>query len=401
MTNRLYYSDPYLTWFESRVVSCIPQSDTESIVYLEESAFYPTSGGQPFDTGTLGDLEILDVFVDDSGDVAHRVKGTLCPGQTVTGQIDWERRFDHMQQHAGEHILAGCLHRSFGGHTIGLHLGHADSSIDVELPGGATRLSNEELHFLEDEVNARIQADLPIRCWFPDSEELAALPLRKPPTVKEHVRVVQIGNDEFCACGGTHPSSAGQIGLFKLTDARPSKGKLRLTFVCGKRANRLFASCMDTIKSLSAIFSVPPENLSQAAEETVKKLKDAQYRMEKEKARRAMELVEGDLKTASEGTAIVKRLFDGLGTDALLEAANCVTSRPGAYALLGSRQEQGTLLLFARSQDAAGDMGKLLQACARRFGGKGGGRPDFARGSVPDESALDWAEETLRQSLDQ
>ena len=397
MTNRLYYDDPYLTRFKGRVMSCSAGKDGRSIVYLDQSAFYPTSGGQPHDLGTLGGLEIEDVYVDERGDVAHMVRGELQPGEKVEGLIDWERRFDHMQQHAGEHILAGCLFRDFDGHTIGLHLGHEDSSIDVELPDGRTHLDEQELRRLECEVNARIQADLLIRCWFPEAEELIRLPLRKPPTVKDHVRVVQIGDDEFCACGGTHPSTTGQIGLFKFTDARPSKGKLRLTFVCGARANRLFAAYMESVKHLSALFSVPANGVVRAAEETVKKLKDAQYQLEKDKAERAKEIIEADLKNAGEGTVIVKRLFTGLGSNAMLQAANRIAAGTDSYALLGSKTEQGILLLFARSQDGKADMGKLMRECTVQFGGKGGGKSDFARGSVSDEKALDWACAAVKQ----
>ena len=225
MTLRLYYENPYLKEFEGKVLEC-RRAGAEWEVRLDRSAFYPTSGGQPFDTGVLGESRVLDVFVDKSGEVWHRVDAELSEGETVTGKIDWERRFDHMQQHAGEHMLANAAWRLLGGHTIGLHLGKEEVSIDMDLPEGRTHITPEELHALEDDVNQRIQRDVPIRQWFPTEEELKALPLRKAPTVTEHVRVVQIGTEEYCACGGTHPSSAGQIGLVKILEARPSKGKL-------------------------------------------------------------------------------------------------------------------------------------------------------------------------------
>ena len=260
MTLRLYYENPYLKEFEGKVLEC-RRAGAEWEVRLDRSAFYPTSGGQPFDTGVLGESRVLDVFVDKSGEVWHRVDAELSEGETVTGKIDWERRFDHMQQHAGEHMLANAAWRLLGGHTIGLHLGKEEVSIDMDLPEGRTHITPEELHALEDDVNQRIQRDVPIRQWFPTEEELKALPLRKAPTVTEHVRVVQIGTEEYCACGGTHPASAGQIGLVKILEARPSKGKLRLIFVCGRRAFELLRKEHELLHEASEKLSTSVENL--------------------------------------------------------------------------------------------------------------------------------------------
>ncbi len=399
MTNRLYYEDSYLTSFTSHVVRCEAVNETDSVVYLDESAFYPTSGGQPFDTGLINGLKVTDVFVDRDGDVAHRIEGFLEPGTKVDCLIDWARRFDHMQQHAGEHMLAGSVYRQFGGKTIGLHLGHSDSSIDVELPGGRTRLEPEELQSLEDDVNQRIQNDEKIRCWFPDAEELERLPLRKAPAVTEHVRVVQIGNDEFCACGGTHPSSAGQIGLVKIIDARPSKGKLRLTFLCGNRAYLHYRKCFDTVKQLSSVLSAEEDKLTAAAEELMQRFKDVQYLLNRAKARMAVDAVKTAApKTVSpKGFCIVKYVFEEIGFEALKEAASEITRQPDTVALLASKEGQSTLLLFARSEGLSFDMNKLLKEAVKITGGKGGGTAEFARGSSPDERALYLAESALLQ----
>ena len=401
MTNRLYYSDAYLKRFKAQVLRCLPQEAGNSVVYLDQSAFYPTSGGQPFDTGTLGGLPVTDVFVDEAGDVAHVVQGCLHPGDAVEGLIDWERRFDHMQQHAGEHILAGCVFRQLQGHTNGLHLGHSDSSIDVDFPDGCTQLSDAALYALEDDANAHIQADVPIRCWFPEAEELAGLPLRKPPTVQNHVRVVQIGDDEFCACGGTHPSSAGQIGLVKILDARPSRGKLRLSFVCGRRANLSYRAYLEAAKQLSAILSADIDHLPQAASEALQKLKDAQYHLNAERALHAVEKLSAVLAEAPvvNGIRIVCHCFDGIDAHALQQCASLASEKEKTVALLGSKTESGCLLLFARSGDVNADMGLILREACARHSGKGGGKSDFARGSAPDERALETALALLKQEV--
>ena len=219
MTERLYYEDAYLWEFDGKVVAEKTEKDGRWIA-LDRSAFYPTSGGQPYDTGHPGagggTRRVTDVEADREGNVWHRTETLEIPvGSEVHGCIDGDRRTDHMEQHGGEHMLAGAIWEKLGGTTIGLHLGKEDSSIDVSLPDGRTHLTEEEITMLEDTVNDRIRQDAPIRCWFPGEEELAGLPLRKPPTVTAHVRIVAMGDFEMVACGGTHPASTGRIGQIK------------------------------------------------------------------------------------------------------------------------------------------------------------------------------------------
>ena len=185
----------------------------------------------------------------------HRIDGVLKVGQRVHGRIDWARRFEHMQQHAADHMLAGAAWQLYGGVTIGLHLGREDSTIDMDLPGGRTHLTREEIDTLEALVNARVQADDPIRCWFPEPAELESLPLRKRPTVTEHVRVVAMGDYEMVACGGTHPRTTGQIGPVKIISSTPARGKMRLCFVAGMRAVRYIQRAVRCAVEVSALVS--------------------------------------------------------------------------------------------------------------------------------------------------
>ena len=392
MTERLYYDNAYLTEFSAVVTACEP-CEGGFAVHLNRSAFYPTSGGQPYDEGTIGDAVIRDVSVEADGDVVHVVDRALTAGSEVFCKINWERRFDHMQQHAGDHMLAGCLYRTFRGHTIGLHIGHADSSIDVEFPDGRTHLTAEEIDALEDMVNGIIQKDVPIKCWFPDKEELASLPLRKAPTVDSHIRVVQIGDDEFCACGGTHPSTSGQVGLFKLTDVRPSRGKIRFTFVAGMRAVRLFRAQMKAFDKVNALLSSDINTAVSAAETVLSRLKDTEYHLQQEKNARAMEKADAAAETAPVigSVRVVKLLLDGVDGNTLKDTALHIIASPGRIALTGSRTESGVQLLYTRSADVETAMGALLASSVKPFGGKGGGRPDFAGGSCPTEEALDRA----------
>ena len=378
MTDRLYYDDAYLWEFDA-VVTALRESRQQGLweVALDRSAFYPTSGGQPFDTGILraGSLtaRVSDVDADKAGEVWHTVDQPLPAGTAVHGVIDGERRTDHMEQHGGEHMLAGAIWEKLGGTTIGLHLGREDATIDVSLPEGRTKMTPEEITLLEDTVNARIRQDAPIRCWFPSEEELAALPLRKKPTVTEHVRVVAMGDFEMVACGGTHPSSTGRIGLIKILSVIPAKGKARVSFVCGGRACRMFAAYMRSADKAGAALSCPVENLSRAANDLKTRLAEAERKANRYETKDLLEKMRaaetaGDLK----GITLCTLTLEEAGPRAAAEAVSEYIREKGKLLLLCC----GERLTFARSADVDIDMGVLMRRVAR-----GGGRPDMASGA--------------------
>ncbi len=396
MTDRLYYDNAYLTEFDAVVLEA-KEENGENLVRLDRSAFYPTSGGQPFDVGTLNEANVLDVFVDKEGEVWHKTDRKLEKGRAVHGKIDWQRRFDHMQQHAGEHMLANAAYRLLGGHTIGLHLGRDFSTIDMDLPGGKTHITIEEIRALEDDVNRNIQKNVPIRCYFPDEETLLSLPLRKPPTVTEHVRIVQIGDYEYCACGGTHPENAGEIGLVKILSATPSRGKLRLAFVCGMRAYIELRRRFEEIERAANVLSTAWENLSSQVEALLEKAKNAEYQLRQEKKNAAL-MKAGELYENAEevnGVRVITHVFASLGMEGLREAGNRIIENGNAVALLADEGEKGYMLFFARSENVDANMGKILSESAKKHGGKGGGRSDFAQGLSPDAGVLDDAMKLL------
>ena len=394
MTERLYYDDAYLTEFDATVTSCAA-GEGGFYARLDRSAFYPTSGGQPFDTGTLGGVAVKDVFVDDGGDVIHVLEAPLEPGSAVHGRSDWSRRFDHMQQHAGDHMIASALWRLLGGVTIGLHIGPEVSTIDVAMPEGVTRISPKEIRRVEDDVNARIQRDVPVRCWFPEPEELAALPLRKPPTVSEHVRVVAIGGDEMVACGGTHPATAGQLGLVKILGVAPARGKMRVSFLAGMRALNDYRLKADCTAETANLLSTGVSSMAAQVAAMQEALRQAQFELSHLRRDSAVaELRSAEAPTLPGGARLIARMLEG---DMALakDVASRLIRDDGVVALLGAKAEPGrTMFVFARSGDVALHMGKLLAAAARPLGGKGGGRPDFAQGGGAPE-ILDAARELL------
>lgn len=386
MTKRLYYDNAYLAAFDAQVLFCAP-GEGGFLVRLDQSAFYPTSGGQPYDKGTLGGANVLDVFADDAGEVWHLLDAPLAAGASVHGEIDWPRRFDHMQQHAGEHMLANAVWRQLNGYVIGLHLGAEVSSIDAELPDGRMRITSAQLRALEEDVNEKIQRNVPIVCSFPDEETLAKMPLRKPPTVKEHIRVVSIGDFECVACGGTHPSFSGEIGLLKIVDARPSKGKLRLTFVCGMRAFRAFESVFALAHAAAAEFSTAVENLPAAVASAREQLRQVQRKIGQLQRKALLAQAPAMLKEALCAPGGVRVVAQTIEADAAIarDLATALVEQPGVVALLAAPQGEQFAFVFARSSDVPVDMGELLSSCARACGGKGGGKSDFAQGGGPQE----------------
>lgn len=376
MTERLYYDDPYLWEFDGRAVQTREEKD-QIWIALDRSAFYPTSGGQPYDTGTMawdgGEARVLDVEVDREGVVWHRTDRRIPEGAAVRGRIDGDRRRDHMEQHGGEHMLAGAIWEKLGGTTIGLHLGKEDSSIDVSMPEGRTHLTEAETDMLEGLVNARIRADAHIRCWFPTEEELRTLPLRKAPTVTEHVRIVAMGDFEMVACGGTHPQSTGQIGQIKILSALPSKGKIRLTFVCGGRAEALYRSLFRWAHKAGHVLSCPPEKLAASAGELKARLAEAERRVNRFETERILE----EIRRQEEGDSLPGILLSVAQVGEadprpVTEAVSRYIAEDGRALLLSA----GERLTFARSQDVDIDMNELI----RRVG-RGGGRPELASGA--------------------
>ena len=397
MTDRLYYDNAYLTEFDAVVTSVAP-CKAGSIVCLDRSAFYPTSGGQPYDTGTINGCRVIDVEVNENI-VSHTVEGSFSVGDKVHGIIDWPRRFEHMQQHAADHMIAGAIWKLYKGVTIGLHLGADVSTIDIDMPNGETRLTPEQIRAVEEIVNTNIQNNVPIRCWFPTAEELETLPSRKKPTVSEHVRIVAIGDYEMVPCGGTHPSSTGQIGLVKIIDTRGSKGKLRLSFLAGMRAFTDYQKKLSASTAAAESLSVKPEELPDA----VNRLKEEAGLLKAELTALKQQIINEEAQKALDQAEmlddirIVKLSLNEGSMPGLIGAAQTLISNEKTIALVCGKREGGVNIVFARSNDLGEEMGKLLKSAASLHGGRGGGKSDFAQGSASESAVLDTAFEILKK----
>lgn len=261
---KLYYRQPYVKAFEAVVTDCREGKNGRYQVMLDRTGFYPEGGGQPGDTGRLGPVKVLDVH-EKAGEIIHETDGPLEAGTAVAGTIDWERRFGYMQNHSGEHIFSGLVHKKYGFDNVGFHMGSEEVTVDFN---GV--ITAEELEEIETEVNRKIAENLPIRELYPAAGELEHMEYRSKKALTGQVRIIEIPDSDVCACCGTHVMSTGEIGIFKITGAIHYKGGIRVSMLCGMDALKDYRKKQKTVTELSVMLSAKPERVV----ETVEKLKN-------------------------------------------------------------------------------------------------------------------------------
>jgi alanyl-tRNA synthetase len=390
MTERLYYADPYLREFDASV-SRVEWRNGRAAVVLDRTAFYPTSGGQPFDVGTLvgvegmATLRVLDV--EDTDDhVAHVVDDPsgLVSGQVVHGAIDWTRRFDHMQQHTGQHLLSAAIDRRCNVRTVSFHLGGAASTIDL-----SRELTKEELAAAELEANRIVWENRPVTIRYATAEEAATLPLRKESVREGTLRLIEVEDFDLSACGGTHVARTGAVGIIAVGAAERFKGGQRVEFFCGGRALEKFRSMRDALAGAVRVLSVLPEELPRAIEKLQVESRERQKTLlSLQRSLATYQAVE--LAAAAEQVPagkLVARVVDA-DADGLKSLASAITAGPGHVVLLVSIGTPA-LAVVARSQDVAVAANQIVKTLTERFGGRGGGKPDLAQAGglsgTPDE----------------
>lgn len=385
-TRRLYYHEPYRTTFEASVTSCDAVGDRLHVV-LDQTAFYPTSGGQPFDTGTLGAARVLDVIDQDDEDIAHIVDRRLDAGTRVSGAIDWPRRFDHMQQHTGQHVLSAAFDRLVQARTESFHLGAVSSTIDL-----AREVSATEMLAVEDEANRIVWEDRPVAIRMVSSEEAALLPLRKAPARSGPLRLIDIEDFDLSACGGTHVARTGAIGMIAVSGAEKFRGGTRVEFVCGTRALTRFRTWREALTATQRYLSVAPPELAAAVERLQaesKTLQRATRGLQERLAVHEASALMGRGERVHDRLVVVEALdgWDAAGIKALATAAAAAEPRSAITLFTTSTP---TLVVIARGKDASVDAAAVLKSLTARFGGKGGGKPDLAQagGLVGDGAEL-------------
>ncbi len=375
---RLYYADPYLTRFQARVVERLTWEGRPAVV-LDRTAFYPTSGGQPADRGTLSGVGVVDVVVrDEDGAILHLLEGDRLPEQ-VTGEIDWARRFDHMQQHTGQHLLSAACERLLDADTVSFHLGAEVSTIDLNRP----RIPSEAIEEVEDLVNRVIWEDRPVTTRFVPADEVAGLPLRRPPQVEGPIRLVEVADFDLNPCGGTHVARTGEIGLLKVLRLDYRGEETRVEFVCGGRALRDYRRKNRLVHRLSSMLTVGQDELEEAIARLQESLKAARRELRAVREELAEGLAERLLRSAPPGSPrIVWAVLEGYEPADLRSLAQRMIATPDTVVLLAAVRER-THLCVARSEGLEVDAPTLLRSVCDLLGGKGGGRPHFAQGSAP------------------
>jgi alanyl-tRNA synthetase len=385
-TVRLYYDDPLLLAFDARV-SGLGELGGRPTVILDRSAFYPESGGQMADHGTLGGLPVTDVQVDDAGVVHHLVEGTPPPvGAEVGGVIDRSRRRLHMALHTGQHMLSRALVDVARGETVSARLGETLCTIDLGLPA----LEERTLAEAEALVNAVVDDDVGIRSWFPAPGELASLPLRREPKVDSNVRVVQIGQFDVSPCGGTHCLSSAQVGLVKVVGLERYKGMMRVSFQAGRRAREELGQHSDLLRVLGREMTCGPIEVRTAIEKLRRELSATRDSLGGARARLAEVAAQELAASAGEGGGgEVVATFDDADAGFLRVVAKRL-NEAGLLALLAARTPEALLILAARPAASDFDCGAFIKRLAAAHGGRGGGRVESAEGRLP--SGADWAQ---------
>ncbi|MBI4953142.1 MAG: alanyl-tRNA editing protein [Myxococcales bacterium] len=381
-TERLYYDDPLRLAFDATVLDA--RGDT---VVLDASAFYPESGGQLADRGTLAGRSVVDVQVDEGGVVRHTLAPlpahdapapapVLAPGARVHGEVERARRRLHMALHTGQHVLSAALLEVARADTTSSRLGESACTIDL---GGLA--PNEALVARAEELaNAIVDDDLPVRAYFPGAAELAALSLRRKAKVERDVRVVAIGDFDLSPCGGTHCLRTAQVGLVAVTGIERYKGGTRVSFAAGARARRTLGSDSAALRALARELSCGTGDLREGLEKLRRELADVRAELGRARGDLAQELGDALVARAAPGSELV---VGELADPALLRAvAARVTSVPGRVALLAAPVEGGLHVFAARAEGSRFDCGAFVKRAAAATGGRAGGRPEHAEGRL-------------------
>lgn len=386
MTERLYFDDAYTTKFEADVIQS-RAINGHTAVALDRSFFYPTSGGQAHDLGTLNGVPVIDVLVEDDGAVWHVLGRAAKLENPVVGEIDWPRRYDHMQQHAGQHLLSQAFFHELGIETLSVHFGDAFSTLDLDVE----ELSAAQLATVEEYANAVVWENRPIYTYFVTDADLGSIPLRRPPKVTGQIRIVEIEQFDWSACGGTHVQRTGEIGVVALLRTEKIRRQTRVHFLCGRRVVEDYRRRRTLLGDIASLLDTHHEN----APELVEKLQAQNRELDRQLRTQQEELIAFRARTLLESARPVGRVrlvaqaMRGLDPNALKVLASTLQSEPRTVVLLCCENNGKGTAIFARAADVDLNAGQLLRDVLSQYGGGGGGRPDFAQGGGMSAETLE------------
>lgn len=401
MVERLYYSDSHLRTFTTQITDIreLSRTDGQSIwqIALDRTAFYPTSGGQPHDLGTLRatsrngavlEVPVVGVEEDENGEVWHQTLKPLLAGTEVAGEIDWERRLDHMQQHSGQHLLSAAFSRELNAHTVSFHLGETSSTIDLAVDG----LAQHSIERIERIANERITEDRAVTMRTVDRNEaetmLASGLLRKLPEREGTIRLIEIADYDLNACGGTHVRSTGQIGGLFIRSIEKVRQGVRVEYVCGLRAVAAARQDFSILSRTAALLSTPQAEVFSGVERLLAEVKTKskeQQRLREELANYHVARLAVEEQVVDH-LRVVQRVFADRDMEYVkLLASRLVATVPQTVAVFASTQKEPATVILARSRDLDFHAGNVMKEALAQLGLRGGGSADMAQGQVPQE----------------
>jgi len=399
-TERLYYSDSHLIEFEARVTDRSERVSGWTAVTLDCTAFYPTGGGQPSDTGTLNGARVLECIDMEKDGVLHVIQGRAPEiGASVKGRVDWTRRLDHIQQHTGQHILSQAFVTLFNAPTRGFRVMDNSCEIDVEIANP----TNELIERAVELANNVVWEDRQITIKTVAAEEAAQLPLRKESSRQGELRLIEIEGFDLTPCGGTHAYRTGEVGLIAVRSWERAKGLTRIEFVAGGRALADYRRANKSARTVAGLFSAGRDDAPKLAAHMLEENKELHRRI-----RTLEEVVAGveadqllsTISPNAAGTRVVTRIFDNRDAESLKHLAQALISHSNTIALLASREQEAARLVFAKSAEANGDMNVLMREACALIDGRGGGKPDLAQGGGRNVERLSEAVESAIKSLE-
>ncbi|WP_313182810.1 alanyl-tRNA editing protein [Lacrimispora sp.] len=366
---KLYYDRPYVKTFEAVVIDCRPGKDCLFEVLLDRTAFYPEGGGQPADMGSLGEAAVLDVRERPEG-IVHITDKPLKAGSRVNGIIDWERRFCHMQNHSGEHLLSGIVHKHYGFDNVGFHMGKDELTVDFN-----GILTMEQIEAVETEVNELIWQDILVLESYPSKEELSRIDYRSKKELTGQVRLIEFPGGDVCACCGTHVITAGEIGILKVTGMIHYKGGVRVTMLCGRMALKDYRKKQKTVSGISVLLSAKPDHLLEA----VDRLKEEGQKKDGRIGQLSKELLErkaGDYPELDAPLLVFER---DLSPVQLRQFCTMLYEGKKGSVVLACSGDEGVFQYALGS--GREDMRTLSKALNGRLNGRGGGSSLMAQGT--------------------
>lgn len=367
-TRRLYYENAYIKEFDAEVLQCREGKNGYEII-LDESAFYPEGGGQPCDTGSLGNSEVKDVQEKD-GELIHYTDKALEEGNKVHGKINWKRRFDLMQQHSGEHMVSGLVHEKYGYNNVGFHMGRDVITIDF-----SGVLDEEQLQEIEDKVNEKIWENTPVQITYPSGEELENIPYRSKKELTGQVRIVEFPGTDICACCGTHVTHTGEIGAVKFLSVVKFRQGVRVEMISGKRVIDYFSKMAKENSKVSVLLSAKPQETSKAVE----RLQEENFRLKG----KILDMEEEIFKAEAEkweGSGSVLIFKKNMEADSVRKLTDAVMQTCCGCCAVFSDNGDGTYKYAMGEKD--GNLREFTKEMNQVLNGRGGGKPFFVQGSV-------------------